>query len=208
MLVQRYTLDLVIQLLPLKNLPISQDHLEEVMRAVLQCLLKRDQSIVRRVFTWLLGSMKIENTIEIKDFDSYVKPCLLRVLRKILAESSTEKSKFLQPYRLFKVLCEQSEVMAFLFAEILPNIVACLKVQIGTPAIKLKKDGKHSGQEILHSANHLLLSLDNDILWKWMKDYLSIPLKQSMSVDGVSEIALQERSDLVIFLLQVLPLVC
>ena len=216
-LVQRYTLDLIIQLFPLKTFPISHDYLEKIMIAVLRCLLKRDLSIVRRVFAWLLVSVKVQNSdtvLEIEDFNVYVKPYLLTSIKGILTEAShdisstTEKSTFVQPYRLLKILYEQSELIAPLYTEILPNIALCLKTQLGTPDAYFKRDGKHCSQEILYSANQLLTSLDSDVLWNWMKDFVSAPLKKSKSTaSDTNEITLQERVSLVIYLLEVLPLV-
>lgn len=225
-LVQRSTLDFIIEILPLKSPSISQAHLIQVIMAALQCLLKRDQSIIRRVLMWLLGKVTkrsdsltdtddIVDVTQTSDFLTYVKPHLLVALKQLIAKasndfSSSDKSLLIRPYRLLKIMYEQSEMLSII-PLVLPDVLSCLKSQIsqlgGLPISALepvaKKNGKRYqvGGELLYSANQFWMALDNDLLWGWMEDYLTEHLKKSVEND------LQERVDLVLFLFKTLPLV-
>lgn len=54
-LVQRNTLDFLVQLLPLHASYLNLTHLTTVMTAALGVLLRRDMSLNRRLYSWILG---------------------------------------------------------------------------------------------------------------------------------------------------------
>ena len=249
-LVERHTLDLVTHLLPLNAPPINPTLLIQVIISSLQCLLKRDQSLNRRLYAWLLGNSqthKRENSSSISDiedpssdlmsyFNTYVRPHLLLALKKILKQASkqvatTEKASCLLPYRLLKFLNDKAEIQ-LIFNDILSNILHCLKAQVsylgGLPSsiltsfssqnsleVTSKKNSKryHLKEELLHSANQLLISIDSDILWGWAEGYLVKLIKglEEQFTPCLDEYdrsdSLEERIELVIFLLHMLPLV-
>lgn len=198
---------------------MDQVHLTKVMISALQCLLKRDQSIIRRVFIWLLGKGTKQTNTESTDlaqssyFLMHVKPHLLVSLKKLLTVSSdaSDKSDLLQPYRLLKIIYEQTEMLSIL-PEVLPDILLCLKSQVmqhgGLSLLEysVKKNGKRFQirGELLYSANQFWVALDSSLLWGWVEEYLSVSLKKSYEESSHS---LKERVDLVLFLFKVLPLV-
>lgn len=221
-LVQRSILDVILQLFSFKSLSIKEVLLIRIITTALQCLLKRDQSIIRRVIMWLLG--KTANTQRDSDTDSssdesvyfitYTKPHLLSALRQLMTDSScsTDKSLLTQPYRVMRVLYDQSEMMS-IFHEIIPDLLSCLSSQINQfggiqsstriDAVPQKIGKRHQLKaDLLYSANQFWMTLEHDFLWGWIKDYLSSCLKTSFGEND-----LDKRIELVLFLLKILPLV-
>ena len=146
-LVIRHSLDITSLLLPLHNPTISPSHLTHIITASLQCLLKRDTSLSRRLYSWLLGNTQksalsnsalVSSAVTLTNtspyFSTFVRPYLLEALRLILqhgaeSKSANDKTGYIVPYRILKALTERAE-LAEMFPEILPDIVSCFKMQL------------------------------------------------------------------------------
>ena len=141
-------------------------------------------------------------------FDKFAKPYLLSALRSIISSASqatrhvATRSNSVLPYRLLRLLMDKPEIGDVIVSDILPDLSACLKLQVenlggvsvdratstkqsvpgtwasakesGTSSGSGKKSGKKSHKvEILQSANLFFSSLSPEQLWQWMESLLS-----------------------------------
>ena len=72
-LVQRNTLDFLVQLLPLHSANLTHAHLSTLMTAALGVLLRRDMSLNRRLYAWILGlnGAKLSGSTSEEDTNQY-----------------------------------------------------------------------------------------------------------------------------------------
>ena len=136
-LVQRNALDLLIVAFPLHESTLEEQDISAIVTAACCVLLRRDMSLNRRLFNWLLGSdvvkerlsgpkgydrthmrsASISSTASSTDstispyFDYYSKSVLIEALRAILRNSlRSDEQPDLKPYRLLTTLLDKPEI--------------------------------------------------------------------------------------------------
>uniref|UniRef100_A0A669R5L9 DOP1 leucine zipper like protein B n=1 Tax=Phasianus colchicus TaxID=9054 RepID=A0A669R5L9_PHACC len=205
-LVQRNTLEVILFFFPFDTaldyienaILLRRTDLVYVLSAATQTLLRRDMSLNRRLYAWLLGSdikggtFAPESTTSedhaIYFFGKYSRDLLVESLAEILhqkfSESDTEEQHqaYLKPFRILISLLDKPEigpqVVGDLFLEVIRAFYSYCKDALGSD---LKLSYNQSGNvlasaikenknasEIVKTVNMLITSLSTDFLWDYM----------------------------------------
>ncbi|XP_072186645.1 protein DOP1B isoform X2 [Excalfactoria chinensis] len=205
-LVQRNTLEVILFFFPFdtaldyneNTILLRRTDLVYVLSAATQTLLRRDMSLNRRLYAWLLGSdikggtFAPESTTSedhaIYFFGKYSRDLLVESLAEILhqkfSESDTEEQHqaYLKPFRILISLLDKPEigpqVVGDLFLEVIRAFYSYCKDALGSD---LKLSYNQSGNvlasaikenknasEIVKTVNVLITSLSTDFLWDYM----------------------------------------
>uniref|UniRef100_A0A8C3L1B6 DOP1 leucine zipper like protein B n=1 Tax=Chrysolophus pictus TaxID=9089 RepID=A0A8C3L1B6_CHRPC len=205
-LVQRNTLEVILFFFPFDTaldynenaILLRRTDIVYVLSAATQTLLRRDMSLNRRLYAWLLGSdikggtFAPESTTSedhaIYFFGKYSRDLLVESLAEILhqkfSESDTEDQHqaYLKPFRILISLLDKPEigpqVVGDLFLEVIRAFYSYCKDALGSD---LKLSYNQSGNvlasaikenknasEIVKTVNVLITSLSTDFLWDYM----------------------------------------
>lgn len=143
-LVQRNILDFLVQHLPLHRAPLPQHHLSAIMTAGLGVLLRRDMSLNRRLYTWILGtsgdgsqglagSESINEDDVAKYFEMYGKHLVVTGIRNLfrqhigvgiehIATKKATKLELLKPFRILLNLLDKPEIGSAILEDILVEV--------------------------------------------------------------------------------------
>ncbi|KFV71290.1 Protein dopey-2 [Dryobates pubescens] len=205
-LVQRNTLEVILFFFPFytalgcseSTIPLRRTDLVYILSSATQTLLRRDMSLNRRLYAWLLGSDIKGGTFApdsttseehaVYFFGKYSKDLLVESLIEILhqkfPESDTEEQHqaYLKPFRILISLLDKPEigpqVVGDLFLEVIRAFYSYCKDALGSD---LKLSYNQSGNilasaikenknasEIVKTVNLLITSLSTDFLWDYM----------------------------------------
>uniref|UniRef100_A0A8B9DRF8 DOP1 leucine zipper like protein B n=1 Tax=Anser cygnoides TaxID=8845 RepID=A0A8B9DRF8_ANSCY len=205
-LVQRNTLEVILFFFPFYTaldcdesaILLRRSDLVHILSAATQTLLRRDMSLNRRLYAWLLGSDIKGGTFApdstssedqaIYFFGKYSKDLLVESLAEILhqkfSESDVEEQHqaYLKPFRILISLLDKPEigpqVVGDLFLEVIRAFYSYCKDALGSD---LKLSYNQSGNilasaikenknasEIVKTVNLLITSLSTDFLWDYM----------------------------------------
>ncbi|XP_025933428.1 protein dopey-2 isoform X5 [Apteryx rowi] len=205
-LVQRNTLEVILFFFPFYTaldcnegaILLHRTDLVYILSSATQTLLRRDMSLNRRLYAWLLGSDIKGDTFApdsttsedhaIYFFGKYSKDLLVESLIEILhqkfSESDMEERNqaYLKPFRILISLLDKPEigpqVVGDLFLEVIRAFYAYCKEALGSG---LKLSYNQSGNiltsaikenknasEIVKTVNLLITSLSTDFLWDYM----------------------------------------
>ncbi|KAK2522036.1 protein dopey-2 isoform X2 [Columba livia] len=205
-LVQRNTLEVILFFFPFyialdcneSPILLHRTDLVYILSAATQTLLRRDMSLNRRLYAWLLGSDIKGGTFApdsttsedhaIYFFGKYSKDLLVESLIEILhqkfPESDTEEQHqaYLKPFRILISLLDKPEigpqVVGDLFLEVIRAFYSYCRDALGSD---LKLSYNQSGNilasaikenknasEIVKTVNLLITSLSTDFLWDYM----------------------------------------
>jgi hypothetical protein len=156
-LVQRVALDIVSILFPFHQSFLLPPDLTSILTAALHTLLKRDVSLSRRLYVWLLGTQvdksslvncvhspssdlpmhdNVSTHLEASYFEKYSKVYLYRSLGDVMvhardaAGQGSSKVDCILPYRMLRALQERQEISTSIMECVMLDLVKCLKVQI------------------------------------------------------------------------------
>ncbi|XP_007423388.1 protein dopey-2 isoform X2 [Python bivittatus] len=149
-LVQRNTLEVVLFFFPLYSsldtnesaVPLFRSDVVHLLSAAVQTLLRRDMSLNRRLYSWLLGS-DIKGSTAVPDlsmnastddyarnfFEKYSKELLVEGLIELLhqkfAESDLEEQHhaYLKPFRILISLLDKPEIGPLVFADLFLEVI-------------------------------------------------------------------------------------
>uniref|UniRef100_A0A2K5DRV8 DOP1 leucine zipper like protein B n=1 Tax=Aotus nancymaae TaxID=37293 RepID=A0A2K5DRV8_AOTNA len=225
-LVQRNNLEIVLFFFPFytcldsseRAIPLLRSDIVHILSAATQTLLRRDMSLNRRLYAWLLGSDIKGNTIvpesEISNsyedqssyfFEKYSKDLLVEGLAEILhqkfldADVEERHHTYLKPFRILISLLDKPEigpqVVGNLFLEVIRAFYAYCRDALGSD---LKLSYTQSGNSLIRYGSGLEHHAS-----------LSFPVKQRYSMrNSVSPApTISELCALLVFLLDVIPLV-
>ncbi|NWH71330.1 DOP2 protein, partial [Piaya cayana] len=205
-LVQRNTLEVILFFFPFytaldsneSTILLRRTDLVYILSAATQTLLRRDMSLNRRLYAWLLGSDIKGDTFApdsttsedhaVFFFGRYSKDLLVESLIQILhqkfPESDTEEQHqaYLKPFRILISLLDKPEigpqVVGDLFLEVIRAFYSYCKDALGSD---LKLSYNQSGNilasaikenknasEIVKTVNLLITSLSTDFLWDYL----------------------------------------
>ncbi|KAM9388609.1 protein DOP1B [Phaethornis superciliosus] len=205
-LVQRNTLEVILFFFPLctaldcneSTIPLHRADLVYILSAATQTLLRRDMSLNRRLYAWLLGSDIKGGTFApdstasedhaIYFFGKYSKDLLveslIEILHQELRESDTEEQHqaYLKPFRILISLLDKPEigpqVVGDLFLEVIRAFYSYCKDALGCDLkLSYNQSGNilasaikenKSASEIVKTVNLLITSLSTDFLWVYM----------------------------------------
>ena len=232
-LVLRATLDITSLLFPFhtSSLTLAQNSL--LLSSALKCLLKRDVSLNRRLYSWLLGPT-VTHTDTQKDtsgkdyFTIHVQKAFTDSVATLLTDAvdsvqTGDRTSSLVPYRLLRSLLDRHE-FSYCISSQLCNITACLKEQLDILGIVRSskkgarldhRDERSEGEgkkltkkfqlknEVVHNGVQLLLAIKGEQLWKWMEEELIEGIHRAVEDDK----KLTNTLSLVRFTIELLPLV-
>ncbi|XP_065218037.1 protein dopey-2 isoform X2 [Planococcus citri] len=230
-LIQRSALDFLLAGFPMHNNILSKEHCQLLLTSVLVTLLRRDMSLNRRLYAWLLGSDITSNsTSPSKDlidhvkqsddrklgtadqyFKAYSKELLISAIQRVLKNATCENPHDLRPYRILISLLDKSDIGPVILDDILFEVFRLLYLSWKDPGSKAS-----NGSELLKSANLLFSSLEPRYLWQYVGVLFSdacrkMPLTtededENVKPVGSGDPALMEVCSIIIFLLDSLSL--
>ncbi|XP_077281487.1 protein DOP1 homolog isoform X1 [Temnothorax americanus] len=172
-LVQRSALDFLLIGFPMHNGQLTHRDMILLIKAALVTILRRDMSLNRRLFAWLLGTevstsilkKKTHATADTKEdvtyFDTYSKEMLVEAIKYLLKEACEENSQDLKPYRILVSLLDKVDIGPIILDDILFEVFrtfynAC-KQSVSSHASK--------ANEVVKSANLLFSTLEPSYIW-------------------------------------------
>jgi len=179
-LVQRSTLDFFTVAFPLHNSQLIHSDMAKIVIAAINVLLRRDMSLNRRLYAWLLGTSTAsaasqdirgkgsnpelnESVSELSYFEKYSQELLVHALRQKLIEKpdisdgSSLKSAVLKPFRILISLLDKPEIGPVILESVLLAIFRCLYREFQqSKCAKESKRQKSQPKEDLSSYEELL----------------------------------------------------
>ncbi|XP_074515212.1 protein DOP1B [Sebastes fasciatus] len=252
-LVQRNMLEILLYFFPIAtcldpaeaSIAMSDEDMITVVSAASLTILRRDMSLNRRLYAWLLGTNKkggmvaphptLSTTTEGHTsfyFNTYSRDFLVQALINILKQKDVESDPdnvigYLRPFRIIISLLDKPEIGPVVLSSVLLEVVRAFysycRQMLGEETItssglsgnqlasKIKENKNAS--EIIKTVNMLVSSMNSEYLWEYMtrrfctslsdKDDPPTPPRQERSHSAPS---VSEMSNLIIFLLDVIPL--
>uniref|UniRef100_A0A8C4IST9 DOP1 leucine zipper like protein B n=1 Tax=Dicentrarchus labrax TaxID=13489 RepID=A0A8C4IST9_DICLA len=252
-LVQRNMLEILLYFFPFAecmdpaeaSIAMSVKDMTTVVSAASLTLLRRDMSLNRRLYAWLLGTNikggmvaphpTLSTTTEEHTsyyFNTYSRDYLVQALINILKQKGVENDRekvieYLRPFRIIISLLDKPEIGPVVLSSVLLEVVRAFnnycREMLGEEMItssglsgnqlasKIKENKNAS--EIIKTVNMLVSSMNSEYLWEYMtrrlctslsdKDDPPMPPQQDRCHPPPS---VTEMSNLIIFLLDVLPL--
>ncbi|XP_051566221.1 protein dopey-2-like isoform X2 [Myxocyprinus asiaticus] len=251
-LVQRNMLEMLLYFFPFTScldpvesaIPLKQDEMISVMSAALLTLLRRDMSLNRRLYAWMLGldikggmvtaDTSHYNTVEEYTaffFNTHSRELLVQALVNVLKQKDIEANPsnvidYLRPFRIIISLLDKSEIGPLVLSDVLLEVVRAFysycKVMLGEDMLNSSLSGSQlnskikenkNSSEIIKTVNMLVSAISSNYLWDYMTRHfqnclssLSDPAGKGQSKEWSSSPSVTELSTLIIFLLDVIPL--
>ncbi|XP_025266125.1 protein dopey-1 homolog isoform X1 [Camponotus floridanus] len=172
-LVQRSALDFLLIGFPIHNSQLTHQDMILLIKAALVTILRRDMSLNRRLFAWLLGTevstsilKKNHITVDIKEdsvtyFDMYSKKMLVEAIKYLLKEVCEENSQDLKPYRILVSLLDKVDIGPVILDDILFEVFRTFYNACKQSALNhIPKTN-----EVVKSANLLFSTLEPSYIW-------------------------------------------
>ncbi|KAJ9601413.1 hypothetical protein L9F63_000437, partial [Diploptera punctata] len=187
-LVQRSALDLLLVGFPMHNSQLVRADMVRLVTAALVTILRRDMSLNRRLFAWLLGSevnislLSSEHPLVKKSkgtdipasnlyFEMYSREMLIQNLKTLLkCHCVGETPHDLRPYRLLVSLLDKPDIGPVILDDILYEVFRTLYFQCENDENSGKVSGvinhnHKSSHELLKCANLLFSTLEPCYIW-------------------------------------------
>lgn len=177
-LVQRSLLDFLLLAFPIHNKQLTKADMAKIMRSVIKVVLRRDMSLNRRLYTWLLGtgisattqhqheklkrSSSSSSDADLGYFFTFSKDLLIQALKVKLAHPtddedrsviSDSKSAVLKPFRILISLLDKPDIGPIILENVLLSVFRCLyrecNISSGSP---YNKEQSHSKRHNDHTA--------------------------------------------------------
>ncbi|KAI9513117.1 Dopey, N-terminal-domain-containing protein [Russula earlei] len=158
-LVRRYALDLILQVLRLDGVAIQKASGEDriiLMRAVTSVVMRRDLSLNRRLYTWLLGSDE-NSEQQIAYLRSHSLELLKTTLRTEMFSPSVDYPES-RPFKIFISLLDKWEIGGGLTEAIIFDTLKALK--------SLVESNTASNEDAVMTASTLYEAVEPHIVWK------------------------------------------
>ncbi|XP_050520181.1 protein dopey-1 homolog isoform X5 [Daktulosphaira vitifoliae] len=182
-LVQRSGLDFLLVGFPMHNTQLSRSDMIRLVTASLVTILRRDMSLNRRLYAWLLGNevnltllnsehplvvlRKARKYTSVKYFEMYSRDLLVQAIKIKLHEATGSQPHDLRPYRLLISLLDKTEIGPVILDDILYEVFRLLYLCCQNDT-KLDKSS-----ELIKSANLLFSSLEPKYLWEYIGNMFS-----------------------------------
>nr|CAB3239497.1 protein dopey-1 [Phallusia mammillata] len=192
-LVQRASFDVLISICPLSSIPVSKEDCCSLLIAAVQCILRRDMSLNRRLYSWLLGfdqSKRHESSTSIEQdqstfFEKHSKELLIKACKYILdkqkchIKSTWKSSNFvsaddLYPLKLLVNLLDKAEIGPLIIDELLIDVFRLLQAAMSCLKVIGVESGKDSAfTEVTKTVNLLLDVFEPGYIWRHIIKLLS-----------------------------------
>lgn len=168
-LVQRNTLEFLLLGFPLHTKLLSKSDFTKLVTNGLNTILRRDMSLNRRLYSWLLGSevagnraadQKAKSNEDIvaptqSYFELHSKEVLIKALRCTLKQSLQHEPVDLKPYRILVSLLDKVEIGPAVLDHVLCDVIRTMSLSKGNI-------------EVTKSANLLFATFDPAYIWNFM----------------------------------------
>ncbi|KAK9297047.1 hypothetical protein QLX08_009141 [Tetragonisca angustula] len=172
-LVQRSALDLLLVGFPVHNSQLTYEHMVSLVTAALITILRRDMSLNRRLFAWLLGTevstsiLKRKTDTKVSEstqntptyFDMYSKEMLIEAIKSLLKTVCEESPQDLKPYRILVSLLEKADIGPVILDDILFEVFRTFYNACG------QSNRVPKTNEVVKSANLLFSTLEPSYVW-------------------------------------------
>ncbi|KAG0208460.1 hypothetical protein BGX28_000598 [Mortierella sp. GBA30] len=181
LLVQRAMLDLMVVHFPISNGLIEDDDLTVLVKAAVGVVLRKDMSLNRRLYAWLLGAQEGKKKV----FDGPAKKALIAGLQSILLSDGEVLQESQKPYRVFVSLLDEWDIGYPVIQAVFLDALRSLKRRV---------DSGNHGAELIQTASMWIDMTDPYLIWKKLSEavYDNFPAKSSQEAYAL---------DLVIFFL-------
>lgn len=209
-LVQRSMLDFLMVAFPLHNSQLTHSDMAKVVKHAINVLLRRDMSLNRRFYAWLLGTStnwvhgleskakgdQSENTdiTELSYFERFSQDLLIHALKYKLCERQDDncggsgiRSAVLKPFRILISLLDKPEIGPVILESVLLSIFRCLlrefefsELNKASHSDKKAKNGASAYEELLKTANLLFGTFEPYFIW----DYAARIFEESCAGSG------------------------
>lgn len=164
-LVQRGTLELLVVNFPLDQNFISEDHTRRLFVSALGVVLRKDMSLNRRLYAWLLGPGETPAE-QSAYFAKYTLASAVKVLSEMFFDThSGDQLHFGRPYKILVSLLDKSEIGGPVSEQIFFPIIISLKIHV-EDIDKLIDTGKHTDVDIIHAASNFADMLDPHVVFR------------------------------------------
>ncbi|XP_049585021.1 protein dopey-2 isoform X2 [Syngnathus scovelli] len=251
-LVQRNMLEILLFFFPLAtsldpseaSIEMSIEDMTTVVSAASLTLLRRDMSLNRRLYAWLLGTdikgemvaphPTMSSSAEehmVFYFNTYSKELIVQGLISILKQKNVQSKPenvigYLRPFRIIISLLDKPElgpaVLSCVLLEVVRAFYSYCREMLGDDAFtssrlsgnqlaSMIKENKNAS-EIIKTMNMLVSSMNSDYLWDYMTECFCKSLSdvgeppKPQRDSSCPAPSVTEMSNLIIFLLDVLPL--
>lgn len=168
-LVQRNTLEFLLIGFPLHTSLLTPFDFTRLVTNGLNTILRRDMSLNRRLYSWLLGSevagnrskdrvadSTLERAAKVATyFDQHSKQVLIKALRCTLKLSLQHQPVDLKPYKILVSLLDKSEIGPVVLDHVLCDVIRTMSLSRGNV-------------EVTKSANLLFATFDPSYIWNFM----------------------------------------
>ncbi|XP_011306689.1 protein dopey-1 homolog isoform X2 [Fopius arisanus] len=170
-LVQRSALDLLLIGFPVHSSQLSHQDMVTLLTSALTTILRRDMSLNRRLFAWLLGT-EVSNSILKKKlepeeaasaasyFDTFSKKLLIEAIKNTLKTVCDEQPLDLKPYRILVSLLDKPDIGPVILDDILYEVFRTFSNACSQSLEKPLKS-----HEVVKSANLLFSTLEPSYVW-------------------------------------------
>ncbi|XP_055624069.1 protein dopey-1 homolog isoform X2 [Toxorhynchites rutilus septentrionalis] len=168
-LVQRNTLEFLLLAFPLHAIMLSNRDVVKLVKTALNTILRRDMSLNRRLYSWLLGAdtslgkhpEDVGHEGKTSDpnsyFESHSKEVLISAFKLILKSSILCNPIDLSPYRILISLLDKAEIGQRILDDVLCDIIRTISLCNGN-------------LEVQKSANLLFSTFDPSYIWNYMSN--------------------------------------
>ncbi|KAG0261587.1 hypothetical protein BG011_000876 [Mortierella polycephala] len=157
LLVQRAMLDLMVVHFPVSNGLIEQSDLTVLVKAAVGVVLRRDMSLNRRLYAWLLGAQEGKKKV----FDGPAKNALIAGLQSILLSDNETLQESQKPYRVFVSLLDEWDIGYPVIQAVFLDALVSLKRHV---------DSGNHGTELIQTATMWIDMTDPYLIWKKLSE--------------------------------------
>ncbi|CAD7014106.1 protein dopey-1 homolog [Ceratitis capitata] len=180
-LVQRNTLEFLLLGFPMHTIYLTESDLIKLVTNGLNTILRRDMSLNRRLYSWLLGSEVAKNSptydavsldgaapAETETyFEKHSKHIVIKSLICTLKFSLESTPVDLKPYRIMVSLLDKAEIGSAVLDHVLCDIIRTMSLS------------SSSNSEVVKSANLLFATFDPAYIWSFMTSMYDKSCKKS-----------------------------
>ncbi|VDP12774.1 unnamed protein product [Soboliphyme baturini] len=171
-LVQRHLLDFLSAAMPLDSTFCDERHLRRILGFSIFILLKRDVSLNRRLYTWVLGKQKVEPNCDLAFFRDVTFSMLTEALKEML-NSASLISECVKILRLLTFLQDKPAVGRPVLERLLfPSLRVIMAMNDADDRL-CSSQGSAATGELLKSLSILLDTLEPGFLWTYLQQRLS-----------------------------------
>ncbi|RUS22466.1 hypothetical protein BC937DRAFT_88992 [Endogone sp. FLAS-F59071] len=179
MLVQRGVLELLVQNVPLENTMIPQDDLVLLMKSAASVVLRKDMSLNRRLYAWLLGPSDTSEQYSDQFSSHRCRSAFVAALRGLFFLQTGGVTEAQRPYKILISLMDKWEIGQPVVQDLFVDVIISLKNHVDR--------GEFSG-EILQTANMFIDTVEPYLIW--MKLFALVDNKFPSSESGISALDL------------------